>query len=231
MTFWPLAGNILPPHLPQIMEQIVAMKRCFLLLLCAVSFTGCATGSHAEIGTAIGAVTGAVGGAAIGKKSGNGTTGALIGGAVGALAGSSIGKAMDEDQARRDRLIQESIGRRLAGRVSNSDIIEMTRAGLSDDIIKNEIRSKGVRRRPDKDALISLKQNGVSDEVIKAMQDTPPPAVAPARPARQVIVEEHYHHGPPVVPVYVRPTRVRHYYHAPPRPRRRRPRASVHMRF
>jgi len=206
------------------------MRRFTLLLLTLATLTtGCATGSNAEFGTGLGAVAGAVTGAAIGKKSGNSATGALLGAGVGALAGSAVGQAVDEDRER-SRMIERRIGRRLAGAVTINDVISMTKADLSDEVITGQIRSNGVARRPLTEDVIALKQNGVSDAVIQSLQQTPHP-VERVRPVSQPVIVERHYHSAPAVPVFVGPPRrVRHYYHHAP-PRRRRTRSSVQLNF
>jgi hypothetical protein len=99
----------------------------------------------------------------------------------------------------------------------------MTRAGVSDDVIISTMQSRGVRLDLNPQALIALKQSGVSDRVVLAAQNLaaapaaypPPPGaifVREARPTRVLIAPDpwyydhwHYHH---------------HHHH--------RPRAHVH---
>ena len=106
------------------------------------------------------------------------------------------------------------MGRQMSGAVSNEDVIAMTQAGLSEDVIATHIRAHGVARPPAVNDLIILRNQGVSDRVIQALQQTPPPAVTPVAYAvaprpREVVVEHyygpwstcpppahvHYHHG------------------------------------
>ena len=58
----------------------------------------------------------------------------------------------------------------MAGATTLADAVEMTRAGLSDSIIIQHIRSHGVVSSLNANDLIALKQQGVSDGVIAAMQ-------------------------------------------------------------
>ncbi len=98
------------------------------------------------------------------------------------------------------------------------DIVELSRAGLSDDVLVALIDvHKGVFSL-DMETLKSLKADGVTDRVLVAIINsgrTPPPAPLPVveesepAPASPVVVIEHYHTAPPPqviiqqVPVYV----------------------------
>jgi hypothetical protein len=98
------------------------------------------------------------------------------------------------------------------------DIVELSRAGLSDDVLVALIDvHKGVFSL-DMETLKSLKADGVSDRVLVAIINsgrTPPPAPVPAveelepAPAPPVVVIEHYHTASSAqvvvqqVPVYV----------------------------
>lgn len=192
-----------------------------LLTALAALLGGCA--SHADRGAAIGGLGGAGVGALIGQASGHGAEGALIGAAVGALGGAAVGDQVDQDQARRNAEIQARLGRQLSGAVSSTDVIQMTQAGLSEELIATHIASNGVQQRLQAADLIALKNYGVSDRVINVMQTAPlagavQPAVAVAQPVPvyaappPVVVHEYY--GPPVW--YGRPYH-RHRHCPPPR--------------
>ncbi len=201
--------------------------KCLWLILIALSGLGCQSSNYAERGTAIGALTGALTGAAIGKNNGNTGAGAVIGSAVGALAGTAIGEGIDADIARNNAIIQERLGRQLAGAVAVDDVITMTQANLSDGVIITHIRANGVANPPRPEDLITLSNAGVSDTVIKAMQTAPPP-IPPAPssvPTRRspVIVEEHHY----ITPSFPRPHRSHWHYHHQPR----RHRSNMHWGF
>jgi len=171
------------------------------LLLPAVLLpaTGCQSPYHRDQLAAIGALTGAGVGALIGEDRGNAASGAAIGSVVGAATGAVVGDRLDEIDARNQELIQARLGRRLHGASTKEDVIAMSRAGLSDDVIITHIRVHGVASPPSADDLIVLKNQGVSDAVLQAMQQTPPPTQPVAirdRPVPPVIVEEHYYHSP-----------------------------------
>jgi len=201
--------------------------KCLWLLLVATSVLGCQSSNYAERGTAIGALTGALAGAAIGENNGKAGAGAVIGTAVGALAGTAIGESSDADIARNNAIIQERLGRQLAGAVTVDDVIVMAQANLSDDVIITHVRANGVANPPRREDLITLSNAGVSDAVIKAMQTAQPPT--PSVPSsvssgrRPVVIEEHHYISPP----YPRPHRTHWHHHRHPR----RHSSNIHWGF
>jgi hypothetical protein len=192
----------------------------------AVTAAGCQSMNHADRGAALGALTGALAGGAIGKNNGDTTAGAVIGGAVGALAGSAIGGGVDAEIARNQALIEQQVGRTMQGAVSVQDVMTLSQAGLSDEVIVTHIRANGVAQRPSPQDLIDLSQSGVSQSVIQALQTTPPPAT-PVSPSvvespRTVVVEQVRYLPPPPPPMWFHG----HYHHG------RRPKgSSVHWGF
>ena len=104
------------------------------------------------------------------------------------------------------------MGRQMSGAVSPDDVIAMTRAGLSESVMVTHIRANGVARPPQVNDLIYLRNQGVPDSVIQALQSTPAPQYIAAQPgpARQVVVEHRYEPycaPPPVWFHYGRPHR------------------------
>ncbi len=163
------------------------------------------TATGAVVGGGLGAVTGAL----VGGKDHRGG-GALIGAGVGALTGGLIGNAADAADQRAaaagTAVAAQANAQVAAMAVTNFDLVQMTRAGVGDDVIISTIRSRGGRFDLSPNGLIVLKQSGVSDRVVMAAQSPTPgvyaPVVAPA-----VI-------GPPPV-VYVQPTPVVRFYSGP----------------
>ncbi|MDA1054127.1 MAG: glycine zipper domain-containing protein [Planctomycetota bacterium] len=158
---------------------------------------GCHATSYAERGATLGALTGALGGAAIGQHNGDAASGALIGTAVGALAGAAVGDTIDYEAARSAEIIEQRMGRRIAGAVAMHDVIAMSQAGLSDNVITTHLRANGVAGPPSVHDLITLRDAGVSDAVIQAMQQTPLPTAQVVGPPSPVIIEEHHFVAPP----------------------------------
>lgn len=70
--------------------------------------------------------------------------------------------------------------------VTNFDLVEMTRAGVGEDVIISTIRSRGGRFDLSPNGLIALKQSGVSDRVVMAAQSSSPGAFAPAARRRSL---------------------------------------------
>ena len=167
---------------------------------------GCRSSSYANRGALFGGLTGAAAGAAIGDASGNAGPGAIIGSAVGLIAGSAIGEGIDDDMARSRAEVEAKMGRQMAGAVTPDDVIAMTHAGLSEDVIATHIRAHGVARTPEVNDLIYLRNQGVPDSVIKALQSTPSPQIAQASipgGSQQVIVEHRYEpYYPPPPPFF-----------------------------
>jgi Glycine zipper len=175
-----------------------------LSLLVIVVSCGCRSSSYAGRGAGLGAVAGALGGAAIGQRGGDAASGALIGTAVGAITGAAIGDTIDQEAAHSAAIIEQRMGRRIAGAATSRDVIAMSQAGLSDDVIATHIRANGVANPLGVHELITLRDAGVSDFVIQTMQQTPPPGLHPvgppvvAHPGPVIIEEYHYPVAPPV---------------------------------
>lgn len=171
-----------------------------LAILTALVAGGCNSPYHADRGALFGGLLGAGTGAIVGDALGNTGAGAAIGAGVGALTGAAIGQGMDEVEANNRAMIAAQLGREVrGGTASIDDIVMMTEAGVDDELIINHVRANGVTRVPGPHELVMLKNQGVSAQVVRAMQE-PPPAprtetVVIERQPPPVIVEE-YHYGP-----------------------------------
>ena len=132
-----------------------------------------------------------------GKK--NRGEGALIGAGVGALTGNLLGRnkdRVDEQRAAYGAARVGQLNQQVAAQaVTNYDLLEMTRAGVSEDVIISTMRFRGARLDLSPNSLIALKQSGVSDRVVMAAQGMNPVGAPLAAPV-------------PVVTEVVRPTRV-----------------------
>lgn len=172
------------------------------------------TASGTIVGGALGAVTGAVIG---GKK--HGGQDALIGAGVGALTGNLLGRSKDAQDERRAAAGAAAVGQMnqqaAAMAVTNFDLLQMTRAGVSEDVIISTMRSRGARIDLSPQSLIALKQQGVSDRVVMAAQDiTSAGGYAPAPPPTVGVVHAV---PPPPTTVIVEPAwRPYYYYHPHP---------------
>ena len=182
----------------------------WILLSATLCLCGCYSPFYTDRGAVTGGLVGGGVGAVIGNQSGNSAEGALVGGAIGALTGGAIGATLDEIDARNRALIAQQIGQApQAGAVPMSDVILMSQSGVSDQLIVAHIQANGMRAPPSAQDLIALKQTGVSDAVVLAMQTPPPPTevvpVAHHGPPPVIVEEHHYgpwrrpfrHHGPP----------------------------------
>ena len=210
------------------------MKRWLVAVPFCIFFSGQAFAqNNTRQGAAVGGVAGAVIGGIIGHQNDETPEGALIGGAVGAIAGGVIGNAKDK-QVSKERYYQHQIyqqqrqldaqqyqmSERVRRGATNADIITMSRSGLSDAVIINHIETNGIVRRPEVSDILSLHQQGVSENVITAMQQAPiagtvyntytPRTYSPA----PVVVEERVIVHQPYQPVYQPPV---YYNNHPPR--------------
>lgn len=206
----------------------------------SVPFSQAAHGQHqTQRGATLGGLAGAVAGGLIGENNGKAGRGAVIGGALGAVTGGLLGNAADKDAewARRQAYqhhwqqeqwrAQQQASQAL-GAVSVQDVISMTRSGLGDPVIINQIRARGVQRTPQVSDIIAMHEQGVRETVIAAMQEgraagsgaAPPPATAPPNFApSQVIIREREVLPYYPVPRYYGPHP--HYYRVPAHPRHR----------
>ena len=184
-------------------------------MLITVALAGCQSPYHADQGALFGGVLGAGTGAVVGHALGNTGAGAVVGAGVGAISGAAIGAGMDESEARNRALIEQRMGQQVAaGAVSSPDVIAMTRANVDEGLIINHVRTHGLAAPLQTADVIYLQQQGVSKNVIAAMQVQAVAVVAPQPvpgypPPGVVLVEErwgpgHYYHGRP------------HYYTPPP---------------
>jgi hypothetical protein len=169
-----------------------------LLLLACLAATGCRSPYYRDQLALFGGLTGAGVGAVLGEEGGNALAGAAIGSAVGTVSGATVGQALDEVDARNRALIEAKLGRSLAGTASHDDIIAMAQAGLGDDVIITHIQTHGMVAPPSANDLIRLKNSGVSDPVLHAMQTRTVPAEPVAVPvaAPPVVVERHVYEAP-----------------------------------
>lgn len=199
--------------------------------------------SRTRDGATAGGVAGAIIGGIIGHQNDETPEGALIGGAVGAIAGGMLGKAQDNELERQRYAQQQAYYQQQQqyysqqqaiaySGISSADVVNMARTGLSESLIINQLHSKGVQRRLEVSDIIALHQQGVSDNVISAMQQAPlatqlasPPQQVPQRqviaPQPQVIVQEPVIYRSPIFveevyhpyPVYRRSYGPSHFHH------------------
>lgn len=205
-----------------------AVHKTWLVLLLSVTCVsiGCKSNYYSDQLATVGGLTGAGLGAVIGDGSNRAAEGALIGGAIGAATGAIVGDGIDEAEARNQYLIQQRMGRQMAGAVTMQDVMSMSSAQLSDEVIRTHIANHGVARPLNANDLIVLKQQGVSDAVINAMQSPPIRQASVAPVSHQPIIVEEHHYAP----AYPWPWHG-HHRHGHRRPRRHRPHGHTSWGF
>ncbi len=158
-------------------------NRLRLVLLLVPALGGCASYGNTEAGALVGTGLGATTGAIIGSESGHAGGGALIGAAAGALAGGLAGNAVDAREERDAAVAQAQYHQAQAQAAQQAmtsfDVVDMVRAGVSDEVIISTLHSRGCRFSNDPQSIIQLKGQGVSDRVIQAMQSSPSAATPP----------------------------------------------------
>ncbi len=151
------------------MTTLSRMRKLFALpILLAVS--GCAASNQAQRGAAIGTGLGALTGAIVGHQSGHKAEGALVGAVTGLAAGSLIGHAEDVENERDEYIAHANYVERSRNALTNMDVIRMAQNGLSDKLIQGSIRASGGRFNLRPEALIQLRQQRVSEDMILFMQ-------------------------------------------------------------
>jgi len=170
--------------------------------------------ANTQRGATLGGLAGAVAGGLIGDNNGEAGAGAAIGGLIGAVTGGVLGNAADKEQAAYQQqqyyLQQQQQAAAIQTSVTVADVISMSRSGLSDSVIINQIQQRGVQQQLQVPDIISLHQQGVRESVITAMQQAPLGAARATRTPQvvrerivtpaPVVIEEHYlvpHYSPP----------------------------------
>lgn len=191
--------------------------RASLLVLVAilpVALSGCRSPYYADRGALVGGLAGAGLGAAIGENNDNPLLGAAIGAVGGTIAGSAMGAGIDADIAQERAAVQAQIGRQLSSQVTIPDVVAMSQAGVSEDVMIRQVEAAGVNAEMTTTDVIALHQQGVPTRVIEAMQrartNGAASRVAYVQPAPQsVIVERHYVRPP----CYGPPPHAYYHYH------------------
>jgi surface antigen len=154
-------------HVPQAVG-LWGRRLLGVALLSSTALCGCAGMSNTDQGLLGGGAIGAGTGAAIGSLTGHTGAGAAVGGLTGAVAGGLIGNAADEKEHR------EAASRWAAAHppLGLEDVAKLTQQGVSDDVIISQIHNTGTVYTLTADQIVWLKQSGVHDCVIQAMQMT-----------------------------------------------------------
>lgn len=153
------------------------MKRICSLVLCAgliLLGAGCQTNkSRVAEGSVIGGILGAAAGAGIGSLSGNAGAGAGIGAAVGVISGGLIGSQIEKPSQGNQAAAGQGANATAVGnpnQMSIQQIAELSKQGAHEDVIIDKIRLSNSKFRLSAEDLNYLRQEGVSQKVIDAMQ-------------------------------------------------------------
>jgi uncharacterized protein YcfJ len=137
-----------------------------LAVLAVVSLVGCETmGDDTKRGAVGGALAGSVIGGVVGHQSGHGVEGAAIGAGVGVLTGGLIGNSIDDKQAAQAAAPSGE-------KMGISDVITLSRAGISDAGIIQKISASGSVYNLTVEEIELLRKEGVSSTVVNYMMDT-----------------------------------------------------------
>ncbi|MFA5008908.1 MAG: glycine zipper 2TM domain-containing protein [Candidatus Omnitrophota bacterium] len=149
---------------------------CGFFIMCSY---GCESNkTRVAEGAVIGGLLGGAAGGIIGHQSGHGGEGAGIGIAAGALTGALVGSQINKPQAQvqpqelpaNAQPPQATQPIVQAGQLSLQQIIDMSKKGLKDDEIIKEIHATNSKFNLSEEGINHLKKEGVSQNVISAMQ-------------------------------------------------------------
>ncbi len=135
--------------------------------------TGCSSMNNTERGAVTGGVLGGLAGTVIGGVTGHPGAGAAIGAGSGALLGGLVGNEED----RHEKKVAEWVAR---NQLQLTDIVQMSQSRVDDNLIINQITTTGSVFTLSSQDVIYLRQQGVSDRVIAAMQAARYRVVQPA---------------------------------------------------
>ncbi len=176
-------------------------KMAAVMIAGTMFMSGCESMNNTQRSALGGGVIGGLMGAAIDRH--HPGEGAAIGATAGAVLGGVTGNAEDAREKKIEQA-QAYAAQPVQGTLRLEDIVDMTKKGLGDEVIRNQIRQSGTRYNLGPSQISWLHDNGVSDAVITEMQNT----MYLRRGPRAVYVDP-YAPPPPVVvvppPVY-RPT-------------------------
>ncbi|ODA36673.1 hypothetical protein [Planctopirus hydrillae] len=125
-------------------------------------------------GALAGGTFGAVAGTLVGAATGNPKTGLVAGTVIGTALGASVGHADDVAVNRAVSLeasAQEAAFVHVHGRaMTEHDVLQMIHAGITDDLIISTLADRRGHFQLSPAGIIELRNRGVSDRVIQAMQ-------------------------------------------------------------
>ncbi|ADG68388.1 hypothetical protein Plim_2563 [Planctopirus limnophila DSM 3776] len=147
---------------------------CFLLCAVSISQAGCTHMNGTRHGALAGGTFGAVAGTLVGAATGNPKTGLVAGTVIGTALGASVGHADDVAVSRAVSLetsAQEAAFVHVHGRaMTEHDVLQMIHAGITDELIISTLADRRGHFQLSPAGIIELRNRGVSDRVIQAMQ-------------------------------------------------------------
>jgi hypothetical protein len=190
-------------------DSMTIATRCMCLSLATlVVASGCQSASYGQRGTVLGALGGGGIGALIGHATGHTGAGALIGTGVGAVTGAAVGTSLDDIEARNRAEISARLGREvIPGGATTTEVLAMTRGGVDPQLIVNYVNASGMVQPVTVQDIIYLHEQGVSNDVIQAMQNPrvaqySPQVVRVVPPRETVIIEDDSWGSPCCYPRY-----------------------------
>jgi surface antigen len=160
------------------------------------SLVGCSTMNNTERGALTGGAVGGILGTGIGMATGHPGAGAAIGAGVGALTGGAIGNDVDRQDRRQAKAAAEYAARNPP--LSINDVVQLSQSRVSDSVIVGQMDSSGSNYNLSTADLQYLHQQGVSDGVVRAMQQRRyAPGVVQGQPGAVYVVEPY----PPPPPI------------------------------
>ncbi len=151
------------------------MRKIFLSGVCACLVllnAGCqGSKTRAAEGAAIGGLLGAAAGGIIGHQSRHGGEGAAIGLAAGAVTGAIVGSKIEKPgQPATQPATAQQAQTASPNQMSVQQIIDLSRQGINESVIIDKIRLTNSRFTLAASDIDYLRQQGVSQKVIDAMQ-------------------------------------------------------------
>ena len=145
------------------MNRLLIFGACIILILLAL---GCQNAkSRAAEGAVIGGLIGAAGGGIIGHQSHHEGEGIGIGAAAGALTGAIVGSQIEKPGQPASTTPAQN-----PSQMSIAQIVDLSKQGVNPDVIIDKIRLTHSRFNLTASDIQYLKQQGVSQQVIDAMQ-------------------------------------------------------------
>ena len=146
--------------------NVHGLSRLILAVFALTLFSlGCNSPYRSDQGAVVGGLTGAGLGALVGGASGHPGAGAAIGAGVGALSGAAVGGSLDDIEANNRAEIAARLGRPApSGAVTIDDVIAMSRAGVTEDIIVTHVRTHGAAGPLRPNDLIVLQLSGAAGD-------------------------------------------------------------------